>query len=103
MEFRDVAMPSRTLFNLDEYTNECPGLLIALNSKGEAIGYVQIVSGMFYFYATCDGEAYEDYISMTELLDSNPAIDTFKLLEFNNRKQIIFGHINFNLYVYKNK
>lgn len=87
MEFRDVAMPSRNLFNLDRYTNEYPGLLIALNSQGEAIGYVQIVSGMFYFYATCDGEAYEDYISMTELLDSNPAIHTFKLLELNGNKR----------------
>ena len=86
MEFRDVAMPSRTLFNLDEYTNECPGLLIALNSKGEAIGYIQLVSDMFYWYTTNDGEAYKDYISMTELLDSTPAIDTFKLLELNNRQ-----------------
>ena len=87
MEFRDVAMPSRTLFNLDEYTNECPGLLIALNSKGEAIGYIQLVSSMFYLYTASDGEAYEDYISMTELLDSNPAIHTFKLLELNGNKR----------------
>lgn len=86
MEFRDVAMPSRTLFNLDEYTNECSGLLIALNSKGEAIGYIQLVSDMFYLYTTSDGEAYKDYLSITELLDNNPAIHTFKLLELNNRK-----------------
>ena len=86
MEFRDVAMPSRTLFNLDEYTNECPGLLIALNSKGEAIGYVQVVSETFYFYDTCDGELYEEYLNMSELLSKNPAIYTFKLLEFNNRE-----------------
>ena len=87
MEFRDVAMPSRTLFNLDEYTNECPGLLIALNSNGEAIGYIQLVSSMFYLYTTSDGEAYEDYLSMTELLDNNPAIYTFKLLELNGNKR----------------
>ena len=87
MEFRDVAMPSRTLFNLDRYTSDYPGLLIALNSKGEAIGYVQSVSDMFYWYTTNDGEAYKDYISMTELLDSNPAIHTFKLLELNGNKR----------------
>ena len=86
MEFRDVAMPSRTLFNLDEYTNECPGLLIALNSKGEAIGYVQLVSDMFYWYTTNDGEDYKDYLSITELLETNPAIYTFKLLELNGNK-----------------
>ena len=86
MEFRDVVMPSRTLFNLDEYTNEYPGLLIALNSKGEAIGYVQVVAEMFYFYDTCDGELYEEYLNISELLSKNPEICTFKLLEFNNRK-----------------
>ena len=86
MEFRDVAMPSRTLFNLDEYTNECPGLLIALNSKGEAIGYIQLVSDMFYWYTTNDGEDYKDYLSIAELLETNPAIHTFKLLELNGNK-----------------
>ena len=86
MEFRDVAMPSRNLFNLDEYTNEYPGLLIALNSKGEAIGYVQLVSGVFYWYTKNDGEDYKDYLSITELLETNPAIYTFKLLELNGNK-----------------
>lgn len=88
MEFRDVAMPSGTLFNLDQYTSDCPGLLIALNSKGAAIGYVQVISGMFYLYETCDGEDYKDYTSMRELLDTNPAIDTFKLLELNGNQCI---------------
>ena len=87
MEFRDVAMPSRNLFNLDEYTNEYPGLLIALNSKGEAIGYVQLVSDVFYWYTKNDGETYKDYFNITELLEDNPAIHTFKLLELNGNKR----------------
>ena len=88
MEFRDVAMPSGTLFNLDEYTNEYPGLLIALNLKGEAIGYVQSISDMFYWYTTNDGETYEDYLSIPGLLKANPAIHTFKLLELNGNQCI---------------
>ena len=86
MELRDVVMPSRTLFNLDEYTNEYPGLLIALNSKGEAIGYIQSASGAFYLYETCDGETYKDYFNIAELLEDNPTIHTFKLLELNGNK-----------------
>ena len=86
MEFRDVAMPSRTLFNLDEYTKDYPGLLIALDSESKAIGYVQLVSDMFYWYTTNDGEDYKDYLSITELLETNPEIYTFKLLELNGNK-----------------
>lgn len=86
MELFDVVMPSKKAFNLEDYSRDCKGLLLAMNSREEVIGYVQLLSGEYYYFTTNNGEDYGTYDSISDILDSNSNISEFKLLKINGDK-----------------
>lgn len=83
MELFDVVMPSKKAFNLEDYSRDCKGLLLAMNSREEVIGYVQLFTGEYYYFTTNNGEDYVSYETISDILDSNSNISEFKLLKIN--------------------
>ena len=83
MELFDVVMPSKKAFNLEDYSRDCKGLLLAMNSMEEVIGYVQLLPGEYYYFTTNNGADYGAYETISDILDSNSHISKFKLLTIN--------------------
>lgn len=89
MEMYSVNMPSKEAFDLSSYIKGYKGIIIALDKKGNSIGYIVHYGGYdsdVLLLFKNENHIIEDDLgceSFEELLEEHPEIESLKLIKFN--------------------